>query len=150
METVNKRWSSNTFYSGDIFQGLRHGMGSYYKNSKLVYKGQWSYDNIHGLGTRYYSNGMAYTGEFYENKRHGFGRLYKIIPSETGQQDELKYVGSWRNNKYHGHGHLRQKHIFIYGVFINGNIISCRAVNSLTGENLYEVNNISDCMLQGC
>ncbi|XP_055360682.1 radial spoke head 10 homolog B isoform X2 [Betta splendens] len=91
-----------SFYSGDVCNGIRHGLGTYMcAKSSVSYKGQWHQGKRHGKGTVYYNQSKTswYKGYWVKNCKEGWGvRCYN-----SGNI----YFGEWKSNRRHGQGTMR-------------------------------------------
>ncbi|KAM3128766.1 hypothetical protein pb186bvf_019114 [Paramecium bursaria] len=117
VENRNKRriqYKDGSYYDGDVFNGLRDGIGQYCHDNK-VWDGCWKYDQQNGH-SNYYENGyLIYEGNFINGLYDGFGKLrnpnpkyfntpidYKDLTSDCW----LSYQGDFHQGKFHGFGTL--------------------------------------------
>ncbi|XP_040885363.1 radial spoke head 10 homolog B [Toxotes jaculatrix] len=95
-------WPNGSSYKGDVYQGIRHGTGTYNcAKSGVLYRGQWDQGKRHGKGTVYYNQDKTswYKGDWVKNNREGLG--VRCYPSGN------VYSGEWKNNLRHGEGTMR-------------------------------------------
>lgn len=83
-------------YSGEFFEGHRHGKGMLFGKNGALYDGDWAENMRHGEGKQVYSNGDIYEGSWAEGKREGFGRL-------TKSNGDI-FEGNWLNDYQEGPG----------------------------------------------
>ena len=95
-------------YTGQVKNGLRHGIGHCVENDGVEYDGEWYNDQMHGYGKFTQAPGNYYKGQFLNNDYHGVGTL--VTP-------EQKYVGQMKHGKMHGKGMLT----YAYGGRFIGN-----------------------------
>jgi len=104
---------------GQLFEGVREGMGRcLYKNGDY-YNGQWVNDKRTGMGRLDFKCGDCYVGEFHQNRRDGHGMCtYSngctydgswIEDQRNGHGIEWfasgdRYEGTWENDQMHGYG----------------------------------------------
>jgi len=69
-------YTDGSKYTGDVFNGKRHGQGVYIWPKGHKYMGEWKYNKMHGQGIFVWPNGDKYVGEFSNNRASG-GWLYK-------------------------------------------------------------------------
>lgn len=81
---------NNNYYMGSFLNGVASGYGKLLVDKKILYDGEWKYNQMHGKGKKYYDNKIIYKGEFKNNKRNGRGEEYK--------NNKIIY-GFWINNK---------------------------------------------------
>jgi hypothetical protein len=89
-------YSNGERYRGEIYDGMRHGFGTYYYLNGERYEGIWYKNMKHGRGTFFYKNGEVYEGFWHNNRKEGVGTYYHA----NGD----RYYGEWRDNKKHGRG----------------------------------------------
>ena len=114
-------YEDGNYYEGEWKNGKKNGKGKlYYKNSDLLYDGDFLDDKFEGNGKynnknnhdkfdegkRYYENGGYYIGEFVNGLRHGKGILYN-------SEGKIIYKGDFKNDKFDGYGKY---------IFKNGNV----------------------------
>ena len=107
-----------SFYSGDVFNGQKHGGGIYVITEKFHYAGEFRHDKFHGHGTLIYVVGETrfyeyrgiydyhvplqrlckYEGEFKEGLKDGKGKKTVL--------DGAVYEGGFKEDKRHGKGKL--------------------------------------------
>lgn len=63
-------------YEGELKDGLKHGVGTYYFANGDKYTGEFAGDLRHGKGSYSYATGARYEGEFKEGQRSGSGIYY--------------------------------------------------------------------------
>ncbi len=51
-------------YKGQVMNKMKHGIGTLYKNGKIMYKGEWKYDKFDGEGTYFIDDNLTYVGCF--------------------------------------------------------------------------------------
>jgi len=83
-------------YSGEWFNGFRHGKGMMFGKGASIFDGEWANNHRHGEGKQVDPNGDVYEGSWVENKREGYGRLTKV----NGDIFE----GNWLNDHQEGPG----------------------------------------------
>ena len=111
-------------YTGDKFEGKRHGKGvQYWKREEWYdrYIGDWKYDIRTGEGVYTFSNGDYYAGGFSENRFHGKGKMIWANGDkydgdwESGERtgkgiytllNRYNYAGDFLKNKAHGKGQI--------------------------------------------
>lgn len=106
-------YSDGAYYSGEIKNGLPHGVGQLYKSEdELWIEGHWSNGKLNGFGSidsieKNYS-GYKYTGEFKDNKIHGYGTKHHIwgIHRKNKKLHFTIFEGTFINNKPNGYGYL--------------------------------------------
>lgn len=93
------RYKDGTCYVGNLTASQRNGFGyRTYRNSDLVYAGEYSQDKKQGLG-RIYSlkrKVWGFKGQFANDLKNGHGRWEKA--------DGNTYTGNFVNDKMHGYG----------------------------------------------
>lgn len=89
-------WENGDVFTGDFFNGNRHGHGTLVFADGSEYVGEWECNRQHGAGTRRWNNGDCYTGQYVDGARTGEGRFYFA-------NGDL-YVGEWVNGIMHGFG----------------------------------------------
>ena len=62
-------------YSGNLQKGKRNGFGSVLYSGRLIWKGQYSNDQIEGNGYCFATDGTSYVGDFRNGEFHGIGCL---------------------------------------------------------------------------
>ncbi|OQV14041.1 putative Ankyrin repeat and MYND domain-containing protein 1 [Hypsibius exemplaris] len=62
-------------YSGETWNGMRHGRGLYTWSNSQSYDGYFFYDQMHGPGRFVWPDGRLYLGYFYANLREGYGKV---------------------------------------------------------------------------
>ncbi|KAK0147135.1 Radial spoke head 10 B [Merluccius polli] len=95
-------WLDGSSYEGDIYNGIRHGIGTHRcAVSPVLYRGQWHRGKRQGKGVIYYSRDETswYDGDWLGNKREGWG--VRRYPSGN------VYEGEWRDNARHGEGTMK-------------------------------------------
>ena len=85
------------FYEGDMYEGVRHGVGAYRYRDGSRYFGQWHKGIRHGQGRMEESDGSVYEGEFLKDVRHGKGH-FTIVRSG------VDYNGDFVLGEMHGQG----------------------------------------------
>ncbi|XP_048350155.1 radial spoke head 10 homolog B-like [Sphaerodactylus townsendi] len=92
-------WPDGSVYDGQVKSGIRHGFGTYTCGTHPIsYSGQWFEGKRHGKGILYYNKEGSswYEGQFVNNVKSGWGlRCYK-----SGNV----YKGDWERDMRHGHG----------------------------------------------
>lgn len=78
-------------YEGEFHQGVKHGLGIYYYHSGDRYRGAFANDRMHGRGKYFNWNGEIYEGEFKDGMRHGAGIFH--------HSDGTIVAGDWFKNK---------------------------------------------------
>lgn len=66
-------WPNGDVYTGNFWEGRRHGKGSMKFANGNRYDGQWKDDLFSGLGLLISKNGDRYEGDFVGGKKHGTG-----------------------------------------------------------------------------
>uniref|UniRef100_A0A3B4TLX9 Uncharacterized protein n=1 Tax=Seriola dumerili TaxID=41447 RepID=A0A3B4TLX9_SERDU len=109
-------WPNGSTYTGEVYNGIRHGTGIYKcAINGVLYRGQWDQGKRHGKGVVYYNQDKTswykgdwvknnreglgercnrYTGDFVQGQRHGLGTFYYA--------GGAIYEGEWKNNKKDG------------------------------------------------
>ena len=86
-------------YSGEWYQGMRHGSGAWYKEgSEFHYSGMWSNNKPWGYGILKSNIGDTYEGLFRNGYKHGTG----VENYSRGGS----YIGNFRDGQPEGHGKL--------------------------------------------
>eukprot|EP01034_Spumella_vulgaris_P031597 gene31597-39033_t len=81
-------------YDGDLFDGWKHGTGSWTYPNKDVYSGTLDHDKRHGFGVMKYANGSKYEGEWSHDLREGQGVMTATVEnSEINETDFPKIIG---------------------------------------------------------
>ena len=96
-------------YIGQWKNNEKKGKGVLLKDKKIIYEGEFDFDNPDGIGKYYYENGNYYIGQFIEGKRHGKGILYN-------KNDKIIYDGEFAFYIYEGNGTV----FLVYGDYYNG------------------------------
>jgi hypothetical protein len=86
-------------YKGQVMNKMKHGIGTLYKNGKIMYKGEWKYDKFDGEGTYFIDDNLTYVGCFSNGEKHGKGII-------TSLNDNYMFSGSYANGLKHGYGKL--------------------------------------------
>ncbi|GGG15667.1 hypothetical protein GCM10007425_07480 [Lysinibacillus alkalisoli] len=97
------------YYRGEFKNDQMDGYGElfYPRDTQLYYKGQFIQGMRKGEGMMYYPNGrIMYVGEFMWQNRQGFGKLY-----EDNEASELLYEGYYFDDMRHGKGILYEQGI---------------------------------------
>jgi hypothetical protein len=89
-------WSDGSTYSGDWFEGMKHGRGLYVYANGDVYEGGYYNGVKHGYGAAAWSNGSRYEGNWDSGREHGQGKYF----TATGQC----YTGSFNQGFVDGEG----------------------------------------------
>ena len=71
-------YSDGGKYTGDWFNGKRHGKGTFYYTGGDRYEGEFNEDSKTGKGTYYFSNGNKYVGDFINGNFNGQGNYYWV------------------------------------------------------------------------
>ena len=93
----NKTLGVQTFdngdiYTGEFFEGKKHGHGVLKTRSERIYDGDWQDDVPHGYGVNTFPNGKIYTGNFFKGKPVGDG--------QWTYADGRIYNGTWVNGAF--------------------------------------------------
>ena len=96
---------NSDYYSGNFFEGRRHGQGqSYSVSTQRHYNGGFVYDREEGFATitcpGTFGGQRQYVGYMANNQRHGRGTFWEIT---TGGQT-MMYEGLWVNDQLNGPG----------------------------------------------
>ena len=86
-------------YTGDSFDGMRQGYGTFKYNNGDVYTGEWAKNKRENNGTCTYKNGDRYEGYWKDDTYDGYGTL------TCASGDE--YEGYWKSGKMNGYGKYR-------------------------------------------
>ena len=89
-------WSDGSTYSGDWFEGMKHGRGLYVYANGDVYEGGYYNGVKHGYGAAAWSNGSRYEGNWDSGREHGQGKYQ----TATGQC----YTGTFNQGFVDGEG----------------------------------------------
>lgn len=126
-------------YRGQVMNKMKHGIGTLYKNGKMIYKGEWKYDKFEGEGTLAIDDNLTYFGSFSNGEKHGKGIITSIKGNymfsgsyfnglkdgfgtimlklaEEKFTDGTNYIGEYKAGKKHGKG----KFIMQNGTFYEG------------------------------
>uniref|UniRef100_A0A665WMT7 Radial spoke head component 1 n=1 Tax=Echeneis naucrates TaxID=173247 RepID=A0A665WMT7_ECHNA len=111
-KTGKYTWPNGSSYVGEVYNGVRHGTGSFKDGINGVsYRGQWDQGKRHGKGTVYYSHDKTswYKGDWVKNNREGMGvRWYVCVNDRTLYYPSGNiYSGEWKNNLRHGEGTMK-------------------------------------------
>ena len=87
-------------YTGDSFEGMRQGYGTFKYNNGDVYTGLWAKNKREEEGTCTYKNGDTYKGHWENDTYEGYG----IFTYACGDQ----YAGNWESGKMNGNGNYRK------------------------------------------
>lgn len=88
--------TAKSTYSGDFFQGNKHGHGKLWLINGRDYKGEFKNDVYDGYGELKLASSNIYEGDFVNSKRQGFGHYFL----ENGDL----HAGYWDNDKRNGTG----------------------------------------------
>ena len=88
-------------YTGDSFEGMRQGYGTFKYNNGDVYTGNWYNNKRSGRGMCKYKNGDTYEGYWKDDTYDDYGHL----TCANGD----KYGGRWKSGKMNGYGVLYLK-----------------------------------------
>src|SRR5262245_11360941 len=69
------RYADGGIYDGDMVNGKRQGLGTYYYPNGARYDGQWFAGEKHGSGILHWPSGNTYRGEWRYGVRQGSGTL---------------------------------------------------------------------------
>jgi hypothetical protein len=109
----------NSWYEGEIKNGLQHGQGKYYSKGKLIYTGGFKDGKFDGQGILYFINGSIYKGNMKDGKSNGYGKYYwlegdryegNFVDDQFEGQGSYfwkngdMYVGEWKAGKRNGQG----------------------------------------------
>ena len=89
-------WADGSTYSGDWFEGMKHGRGLYVYANGDVYEGGYYNGVKHGYGAAAWSNGSRYEGNWDSGREHGQGKYL----TATGQC----YTGTFKEGFVDGEG----------------------------------------------
>jgi hypothetical protein len=89
--------TSDGEYKGQVMNKMKHGIGTLYKNGKIIYKGEWKYDKFDGEGTYAIDENLTYVGTFSNGEKHGKGII-------TSLNETYMFSGSYVNGLKHGYG----------------------------------------------
>ncbi len=93
--------TTNGHYVGSFEKNKRHGLGTEYENSVMVYQGNWKYGQRNGYGTHIRGIKIIYRGMWLNNKYHGKGVFYF--------KDGSSFSGNFVEGKQHGRGTMSIK-----------------------------------------
>jgi len=85
-------------YQGQMWHGMKHGIGTYRWSDGTLYSGQWNRDVEHGKGVKHFANGDNFHGEWRDGLFHGKGTY--------AWKDGSRYEGGWEHHLAHGYGTL--------------------------------------------
>lgn len=86
-------------YTGDSFDGMRQGTGTFKYNNGDVYTGAWYNNKRESKGTCTYKNGDRYEGYWKDDTYDGYG----LLTCASGDE----YEGYWKSGKRNGYGKYR-------------------------------------------
>ncbi len=106
--------SSNEYYFGEWFNGVRTGQGAYKFPSGDCYYGGFKAANKHGLGLSSLQKNEFYLGNFIDNQRTGLG-VYVFANGDF-------LYGKFENGKVHGKAiyYHADSHQFEFNLYENG------------------------------
>ncbi|CAD8151327.1 unnamed protein product [Paramecium octaurelia] len=90
------QFDETQLFFGLIVDGLKQGVGVYYKQGKYIFEGDWQQNQKSGRGIELFINGSYYEGQYVNGKPSGMGRFY-------WSNGEF-YEGQWYNGKKNGSG----------------------------------------------
>ena len=99
------KWKNNSFYAGEIKNGVKDGIGVFKWPDGSRYEGEFVQDRMEGWGEIYFLDGKIFRGEILDGLPHGYGEFI--------WNEENKYVGNYINGQKEGFG--------IY-IMISGNL----------------------------
>jgi hypothetical protein len=67
-------WADGSTYSGEWFEGTKHGQGRYVYANGDTYEGTYKQGRKQGFGTATWANGARYQGQWHAGREHGQGR----------------------------------------------------------------------------
>jgi hypothetical protein len=115
------------FYTGNFFEGRRHGQGQSYSVAiQRHYSGGFVYDKEEGYATitcpGVFGGQRQYVGTMSNNQRHGQGILWETKPGG----ETTMYEGLWVNDQLNGPGKFSvtdyKSTCICEGVFVNGRL----------------------------
>lgn len=132
--------TSEGTYTGQLYNGMRHGKGTMVFSNKDTYTGTFTLNEMTGRGSYEYYNGDVYDGDFIEGKRDGWGTLtysngniYKGMFTEntiTGfgsfykAFDKSLFVGFFEDNVKYDYGYYKYDNgNYLIVNYDNGNLI---------------------------
>ncbi|XP_041830133.1 radial spoke head 10 homolog B isoform X2 [Melanotaenia boesemani] len=68
MRTDRSQYLQSNKYTGEFFQGQRHGEGTFYYADGAVYEGEWKNNKKHGQGKFISKDGRVFEGEFMDDQ----------------------------------------------------------------------------------
>lgn len=87
-----QNFDNGDVYSGEFFDGKKHGQGILKTQSNRTYDGGWENDVPHGYGTSTFPNGKIYTGEYKKGRPFGKG-IWTYSDGST-------YTGNWVKGEF--------------------------------------------------
>ena len=93
---VDNYKSSDSVYSGEMWNGAKDGWGKCVWNNGDCYEGEWERDAHSGFGTSDWGDGSRHVGFYKANKKEGVG--------EYQWEDGSQFLGEWRDNQMSGRG----------------------------------------------
>ena len=70
------QFADGSFYDGEWFQGLRHGVGEFKYRDGGSFRGQWAMDLRHGHGKYCFANGDVVIGTWVHDRLNGVARRW--------------------------------------------------------------------------
>ncbi len=120
--TGTYRYASNSKYTGQFQNALRHGKGKMNYSDGSIYEGPFNYGKKHGAeGSITYVNGDKYVGQWANDYPYGKGKYFfktkerfegNFVNGEFDGQGTMRYAdgayytGAWKKSKKHGTGTL--------------------------------------------
>lgn len=91
-------------YRGETKDGMRHGLGTSFRDGRVEYRGEWREGRQTGVGTLFARDGsVVYRGGFLDGKKDGQGELFD-------EHGALRYAGAWKKDRRCGLGKGRSFH----------------------------------------
>lgn len=106
-------------YTGNFFEGLRHGLGRLEATSGGFYIGSWNLGKKDGVGLEATADGRVYYGEWKKDRKEGIGFM---------SFNDTQYQGQWVNSRPHGRGVFRgEEGVEKAGTFENGVLVRLKS-----------------------
>ena len=70
------KYPDGRLYKGEIEDGLCNGFGLLYYQNRLIYQGQWKYNQMNGHGNFLFLDGDRYIGSVQDGYAHGKGKFF--------------------------------------------------------------------------
>lgn len=88
--------ANNAIYSGQMKNGMRHGVGVQVWKDGSRYEGEWRQDKANGYGRLMHADGDVYEGQWQNDTANGKGKYFHV--------QGAVYEGDWLEDCQHGEG----------------------------------------------